>query len=194
VDLGTGTARSGVAHHPKIVFAVAVDDVDLRIQTGSRKGDCPILVGFLIKCCRITFARCIDSGVKAAWRKVPPVDQKLPGPIDRLSFEVIPKAPVAQHLEERVVKGIETDIIEVIVLAAGSYAFLSIGNTRRGVGRFLLSEKIWYELVHAGVRKQQIWSARQQARRWHNRVLFFAEKIQKRLPDLKCLHGTAIQR
>src|SRR5271166_7093367 len=166
--------------------------MDLRIQAGSCKGDCPVLVGFLVKCRRITFARCIDRGVKAVWWKLPPFDQKLPGPIDRLFFEVISKAPIAKHFEERVVICIETDIIEVIVLAAGSYAFLSIGNTRRRVWRFLPAEKIRDELVHARVRKQQIWSAGKQARRWHNRVLFFPEEIQKRLPDLECLHDTAI--
>ena len=163
----------------KLSFRLPLTTWIFGFEAGSSKGGCPILVGLLVKRRRITFARGIDRGVKAVRRKLPPFDQKLPGPIDRLFFEVIPKAPVAKHFEERVVIGIETDIIEVIVLAAGSDAFLSIGNTRRRERRFLLAEKIGHELVHARVRKQQIWSAGQQARRWHNRVLFFPEEIQK---------------
>ena len=37
VDLGTGTARPGITHHPEIVFPVTVNDVDLRVQTGFLK-------------------------------------------------------------------------------------------------------------------------------------------------------------
>ena len=34
VEFGARAARAGVAHHPEIVLLVAVDDVDLRVESG----------------------------------------------------------------------------------------------------------------------------------------------------------------
>src|SRR5215469_11636182 len=110
---------------------------------------------------------------------MPAFNQKFPGPANRLFLEVIPKTPVTQPFEECVMISIESDIIEVIMFTAGSDAFLGIGHSRGCIRRFLLAKKIGYELVHARVREKQIWSTGEQARGRHNRVLFFAEKIQK---------------
>src|SRR5204863_331545 len=43
--------------------------------------------------------------------------QELPGPADRLTLEVVAKAPVAEHLEERLVARCTTNLFEFVVLA-----------------------------------------------------------------------------
>ncbi len=57
---------------------------------------------------------------------------EFPGPLDGFLLEVIAEGPVPEHLEERVVIGVEPDVIEVVVLAAGADAFLRVGA--RGPG------------------------------------------------------------
>ena len=45
-------------------------------------------------------------------------------------LEVIAEAPVAEHLEERVVVGVFAHIVEVVVFAAGADALLGVRDTR----------------------------------------------------------------
>ena len=61
---------------------------------------------------------------------------QFPGPVDGFLLEVIAEGPVAEHLEERVVVGVEADVFEVVVLAAGADAFLGVGGAgpRHGGG------------------------------------------------------------
>ena len=80
--------------------------------------------------------------------------------------------------------GVESDIFEIVVFAAGPNAFLGIGHARRIPRRFLLTKKNWHELVHAGVGEKQVRRVRQERRRRHDGVLLLAEEIEKRLPDL----------
>src|SRR5256885_4375988 len=79
---------------------------------------------------------------------------ELPRELDRVALEVIAKREVAEHLEERVVPRGVADLLEVVVLAACSHAFLH----RRGAPTarwLLLAEEYFLELDHARVRKQQ---------------------------------------
>src|SRR5256885_66994 len=89
------------------------------------------------------------------------------------------KTAVAEHLEKRVVIGVEPDIFEVIVFSAGANAFLCVNHARWFPRRFLLPEKNRHELVHAGIGEEQIRSVRQQGRRRHNGVLLLAKEIEK---------------
>ena len=52
--------------------------------------------------------------------------QEVPGPVDRLALEVVAEAPVAEHLEERVVAGRPADLLEVVVLAGDPQAALVV--------------------------------------------------------------------
>jgi len=60
----------------------------------------------------------------------PDFGQELPGPLNGFALEVITKGPIPQHLEERVVIGIKTDIVEIVVFTSRSDALLGIGSTR----------------------------------------------------------------
>src|SRR5436309_2989558 len=52
MEFRTGTTWAGVAHHPEIVFFIAVDDVDFRIEPGATELFRPMIPGFLVKFAR----------------------------------------------------------------------------------------------------------------------------------------------
>ena len=72
------------------------------------------------------------------------VGQKLPGPVDRLLFEVVAETEIAQHLEERVVIRRPADVVDV----AGAQALLA-GRGAREI-ELHLAQKMVLELVHSG--------------------------------------------
>ena len=106
-----------------------------------------------------------------------------------MGFEVVAEGPVAQHLEERVVVGVQAHVVEVVVLAARADALLRVRRARRQVGGLLGAEEVGYELVHTRVGEEQVGRGRQQAGARHDAVLLLAEKIEERLADLGGSHG-----
>jgi hypothetical protein len=188
VNLGARAAGAGVAHHPEIVLLVAVDDVNLGIEAGLFEDAGPDVVGFLVQLGRLALAGLVDGGKEALRRDAPDLGEQLPAPGERVLLEVVSEGPVAQHLEHRVVVGVEADVLEVVVLAAGADAFLRVGHARRIPGRLLLTKKDRDELVHAGVCEKQIGRIGQERRRRHDCVLFLAKEIEKRLSDLRRGH------
>jgi len=136
VELGAGSARSGVAHHPEVVFDVAVDDVNCRVEALGFELRLPKVVGFLVEVGGVTLARRINGGVKALGGKSPTLDEELPSPVDGLGLEVITEGPVPQHLEEGMMIGVVADILEVVVLSSGADAFLGVGGAGGIVGGF----------------------------------------------------------
>src|SRR5581483_3136635 len=105
--------------------------------------------------------------------------------IDRFPLEIIAEAPVAEHLEERVMIRVEADVIEIVVLAAGANAFLCVSRAARRERTRRLAQKNRHELVHARVGEQQIRRIRHQRRRRHDGVLPGPEKVQETLSDLR---------
>ena len=96
----------------------------------------------------------VNRRVEPLRRKFPALDDEFPRPLDRFLFEVVTEGPVPEHFEERVVIGVEPDILQVVVLAASADALLRI-RTRAGFhGRFLLSKEDRHELIHARVREK----------------------------------------
>ena len=91
-----------------------------------------MVVRFLVELARVARAGFVDGGVEALRREFPALDDEFPRPLDGLLFEVIAEAPVAEHLEERVVIGVEPDVIEVVVFAAGADALLGVGGRAAG--------------------------------------------------------------
>jgi hypothetical protein len=102
----------------------------------------------------------VDRREEALRRDAPDLGEQFPAPGERVLLEVVAEGPVAQHLEHRVVVGIETDVLEVVVLAAGADAFLGVGHALPRGG--LVAEEVGHELVHAGVREQQVGGGRHQ--------------------------------
>jgi hypothetical protein len=61
-----------------------------------------------------------------------------------------------------VVIGVESDVFEIVMFAAGADAFLRICHACRFPRGFLLSKEDRHELVHAGIGKKKIRRVRQQ--------------------------------
>src|SRR5205085_2228347 len=81
------------------------------------------------------------------------VDEKVPGILNRFALEVIAEGKVAQHLEEGVMPRSLADLIQVVVLASGAYAFLRRGGAR--IITLLQAKEDILELVHPGVCEKQ---------------------------------------
>ena len=196
VDFGAGTARAGFAHHPEVIFLAAVDDVDGRIETDAAKFLGPKIVGFFVAVGGVVLVlvRLIDGRVDALRRKFPDFDDEFPRPRDGFFLEVIAEGPVAEHLEECVVIGVEADVVEVVVLAAGADAFLGVSRATGCVGALGLSEEDGHELVHAGVGEQKVRRIGHERGRGNNGVLLRLEEVEERLTDLRAGHHGKIER
>ncbi len=181
-DFRTGSAGTGVAHHPEVVGSVARALVvtDAHHPPG-RHADLsrPDLVGFVVLG--------IDRHPQALGRQAIDLDQQLPGVADRVELEVVAEREVAEHFKKGVVTRGVADVFEVVVLAAGTNAFL---RSRRAQVRPLVeTEKNVLELVHAGVGEQQ-----RRIGMWHQRtrgddlVAFGGEELQELVADFSACH------
>ncbi len=121
-----------------------------------------MIVRFLVELARFARARFVNRCVKPLCWEFPAINHQFPSPLDRFLFEIIAETPVAQHLEKCVVVSVEPDIFEIIMFASGANAFLRVGHARRIPLRLLLAEKDRHELVHAGIREEQIRRVRQE--------------------------------
>ena len=89
-----------------------------------RKEFQPSLVSLFIERCAV-FCRTLEhSGVKLGLVDFIYFREKFPSPGDGLSLEIVAEAPVSEHLEHRMVIGIVSYFLEVIVLSAHAEAFL----------------------------------------------------------------------
>ena len=188
VQLAARTARTRVAHHPEVVFFVAVDDVHGGVEPGRTEMPRPAIPSLLVERARIAVGRRIDCGVNSRRRKMPAVHQQLPRPVDGFFFEIITEAPVAEHLEKSVVVRVEPHVLEVVVFAAGTDALLRVGGSRVSRGDrsgptgnvgFGLTKKDRHELVHPRVGEKQVGRVGQKTRGLHDGVVFLAEKLEE---------------
>ena len=200
MDFRAGAARAGFAHHPKIVFLAAIHNVDFGIQAGGGEFLHPKIAGILIELAWIAICLIgtIDGRVEALRRKFPDAHNQLPSPIDGFLFEIIAKTPIAQHLEECVVIGVQPHILQVVVFAAGADALLGVGGAGRlawdGAGPFVHVRRAFIEengdeLIHARVGEEQAGGIGHQAGRRDNGVPLGFEEIQKGLPNFSRSHG-----
>ena len=81
VELGAGAAGAGVAHHPEVVFDVAVDDVDGGVEAFGFELRFPKVVGFLVEMGGVAFAAGrVNGGVEAFGRGSPSARRGVPKP------------------------------------------------------------------------------------------------------------------
>ena len=159
----------------------------------------PKVVGFLVEFAGIALV----CRAYKRWRRggscgnFQTLGDQFPGPVDGFLFEIIAEAPVAEHLEEGVVIGVEADIFEIVMFAAGADAFLGVGGAGvaagNGAGPFVdvrraLAQEDGHELVHAGVGEEQVRGIGHEAGRGHDGVLLRLEEIQKRLANFSARH------
>src|SRR3546814_6714166 len=70
----------------------------------------------------------VDGDQQALGRELPDLRQQFPRPGDGVLLEVVAERPVAEHLEKGVVARGVADLVEVVVLAAGTQAALDVGR------------------------------------------------------------------
>src|SRR6185437_9243829 len=116
-----------------------------------------------------------------------PLRDELPRKTDRLALEVVAEGEVAEHLEEGVMPRRVADVLQIVVLAAGTHAALA------GSGAYvvapLLAEEHVLELHHAGIGEQQRRIVTRHERRGrHDRVAAIGKKLQEGAPHLGGAH------
>ena len=192
VQFTAGTTRAGVAHHPKVILFVAVNNVHGGVEPGGGENFRPITISLLVELARVAITGLVHGGVQAFLGEPPSAGDQLPRPLNGLFFEVITKRPVAEHFEESVVIGIHPHIVEVVVFAAGANTLLRISGAAGVVRAVSFAEKNRHKLIHAGVGKQQVRRIGHQTRARYNGVLSGLKEIQKILPNLTAGSGGLI--
>ena len=148
VDLAARTAGAGVGHLPEVVGRAEPVDAAVGKAGDLLPEGAPLLV----------FVKHADSEVLFRNAEIALGNgsgDELPGKGDGIALEVVAEREVAEHLEKRVVTIGMTDLLKVVVLAAGSHAFLACRGAAVVVWRRFNAEEDALELHHAGVREQQ---------------------------------------
>ena len=125
----------------------------------------------------------IDGDHQALFGDAELLGHQVPGELDGAVLEVVAEREVAEHLEEGVVARGIADIVEVVVLAAGAYAFLR--GRRARIGALFEAGEDVLELHHAGIGEhQRRIVARHERRRGHDFVPLARKKAEKFRPDI----------
>ena len=169
-NLGARPARARVAHGPEIVRAGDADDPRFR-----KSGDLLPEIESLV-------VIDIDGRRKPILRQAERFRDELPGQLDRHILEVITEREISEHLEEGVVTRGVTDVVEVVVLAACTHAFLR--GHRPLVRTLLYAREHVLELDHARVREHERRVVpRNERRRRHRLVTVPREIVDEGRPD-----------
>ena len=172
VDLAAGTAGSGVGHLPEVVFGAESVNAAFRHLCDIL----PELSRFVIVV--------VDGHEQSFTRNLQFDRDELPRKANCVALEVVAERKIAEHLEERMMPGCVSDLLEIVVLATRPHAFLRCGGALAERCRFLPEEHA-LELDHSGVREQQRRIVRRHKRgRWPDGVLLALEVGQESGTDL----------
>ena len=83
-------------------------------------------MGLPVELSGIALLGLVDRCVEPIGGEIPGIYQQFPAPLDSFFLEIVAEGPVAEHLEESVVVGVEADVLQVVVLAARPDAFLGV--------------------------------------------------------------------
>ena len=126
----------------------------------------------------------VRRGRQALGRDAHGLRQEVPREVDRLALEVVAEAPVAEHLEERVVAGRPADLLEVVVLAGDAQDALVVD--RPGVVALLDPGQDVLELDHPRVREEErLVAGRDEAGARDRGVAALLEELDEAAPDLR---------
>ncbi len=179
VDLAAGPARAGVARLPEVVLVTeALDAVH-------RDADdlVPDRLGFVVGLVHGD-PESISVETPASRHRVG--GDEIPAPWDRRFLEVVTEAEIAEHLEEDEVPLGTSDVIEVVVLAAGTCALLRAHRTQ--VGRLFIADEVRLERQHPSDVEQHRRVVRDQTGRWNDRVILGREVLAEGVAQLIGVH------
>ena len=172
--LATGTARTGIAHFPKIIFFISGNNMIVGKYL-LPIGSCLVIGGDSI------FSRTFkNAGIQTVCIELKPVTQQLPRPGNGLFLEIIPETPVTKHLEHGVVVSVVSHFFKIVMFAAHPKTFLSICHP--AVCRRFVPQKPVFELIHSrvGEHKRGVVLYYHRGGR-HNGMSFLFKEIQKGL-------------
>ena len=176
VDFRARTTGAGFAHLPEVVLFARVENAVFGHVLA------PLFSGFEVRLQAVAFVSTKHRDVQAVLVESVAVGQQFPRPVDGLCFEVVSKRPVAQHLKQGVVVGVDAHFFQVVVLAADAKALLGVGNPSM-LHRLVAQEQI-LERIHPCVDEHQGRIVlHDHGGRGHDLVSFFLEKIQKSLSN-----------
>ncbi len=183
-NLGARAARAGIAHCPEVVGrigrALVVTDADHALG-----GDADFLGPDVVS----LVVAGVDGDPELFLGQFQPLvtGEEFPGVVDGIALEVVAEAEVAQHFEEGVVARGVADVVQIVVLAAGTDALLAGGGT--GVSALFQAQEAVLELVHARVGEQQgRVVARDQGAGGDAGVPFLFEEAQEGFTDFCAFH------
>ncbi len=163
-NLRTGTARSGIAHLPKVIFIPKTHNT---------------LFGDMLlpkpKCLFVIFMHSHPHFFNRK-RQILRSCHKLPSIGYSLLFEIIPEREISQHLKKGVVSSGIAHIIKIIVFAACADTKLRRGGARRLRHR-RFTGKDTLELHHARIGKKECSIVRNERRTRYNLMPFGVKKI-----------------
>ena len=187
-DFRARTAGTGVGHHPEIVGHVSSAFVVTNAHHAfgwQANLFCPDVVGFVV------FN--VDRGPEFFCRQFVNLCEQLESPLQAVAFEIIAKAPVAQHFKEGVVTCGVTHVFQIVVLAASTQTCLYRSCTH--IAALVGAQEHILELHHARIGKHQggVVARNQRARRHHG-MAFGRKKVEKAFANVsnrknRCAHG-----
>ena len=138
-NFGAGAARAGIAHHPEIIFFTASGNTRL----WDANVFAPNFSGFVV-----FFVYAYPEFIG---RQFETIKQQFPGKLDSFALEIVPERKITQHFEKRMMSRRVANIIQIVMLAAGTHATLGAGGTHEIA--LIKTEKDIFELHHTGVGK-----------------------------------------
>ena len=154
MDFCTGTTGSGLTHLPKVIFKVSRED------TFRREIHFPGLFCFHIAWQPLGLASLKVRHVESIRGNIIDLGEQEPGSVDSLALEIrgVPEGPVSEHLEKGMVISVTADVLQVIVFATRSDAFLAVrrasefSKLRVRVGG---SQEDTFKLIHTSVSEEK---------------------------------------
>ena len=181
VDLRAGAARAGLTHLPEVVVLIAVDDMVGRYVLA------PVLSSLVVTLQSFRGIALEDGDIEIGGIEVQHVHEIFPGIVDGTLFEVVTEAPVAEHLEHRVVVSIVSHLFQIVVLTADAQTLLRVAATTWI--RVLGAKDDVFPLVHTCIRKHQRRVVLDNHRgRRNDDVSFRLKELLKRVADFICCH------
>src|SRR5262245_38655977 len=186
MNLRAGPARTSFAHLPEVVFSAETQD-----SLGPGAYLLPVALGFFVS--RDLFISTKNGEPQTFRFEVQFVYQKVPSEKDRLLLEIVAEREIPQHFKECVVPGSAADLIQVIMLASGTYTLLRRCSALIVAG--FETEKYVFKLIHAGICEQQRRIVGRQKRRTsHWSVAASSKIIEKLLSDFVSSHNGCLHR
>src|SRR6185437_7778446 len=195
VNFAAGATGADIAHGPEIFLEAGdFDHAVFRRANLDPEAGC-VMVGWQFPA-GPDFGAAEHGEIKLIERNSVPSGRgdQLPGVGDGFLLEIIAEGEIAEHLEKGVVAIGETDVFEIVVLAAGANAFLAACGAP--IIPLLEAEEHVLELIHAGVGEEERRIVRWHERRATNRLMAaFFEKFQECAANLVAspvVHGIAV--